>query len=131
MINVAYLCIILYFFFCKTIYSKHLNKFKLHHLYMYVYLCVWINLYNKNINKRPKFWNNFLQFLQILRNLDSRDLKTIEELPFFGTSYRIPNGAVHPAPLGNLIYAFLKATIFVISHNNQFFLFPGCLKGKI
>ena len=37
------------FFFCKAIYSKiYLNKFKLHHLYMYLYLCVWINLYNNN-----------------------------------------------------------------------------------
>ena len=55
MINVAYLCIILHifhfsFFFCKTIYSKYLNRLKLHHLYMYLYLCVWINLYNNNNN---------------------------------------------------------------------------------
>ena len=27
-----------YFFFCKTIYSKYLNNFKLHHLYMGVHL---------------------------------------------------------------------------------------------
>jgi len=36
-----------YFFICKAIYSKYLNKFKLHNLYMYFYICVWINLYNK------------------------------------------------------------------------------------
>jgi len=37
------------FFIWKTIYSKiYLNKFKLHHLYMYLYLCVWINLYDNN-----------------------------------------------------------------------------------
>ena len=34
------------FFIRRTILSKYLNKFKLHHLYMYLYLCVWINLYN-------------------------------------------------------------------------------------
>ena len=33
--------------FFKPVFSKiYLNKFKLHHLYMYLYLCVWINLYN-------------------------------------------------------------------------------------
>ena len=44
MISVAYLCIILHicFSFKKPIYSRYLNKFKLHHLYvwMYVYICV-------------------------------------------------------------------------------------------
>jgi len=38
-----------FFFCCKIIYSKiYLNKFKLHHLYMNLYLFVWINLYNNN-----------------------------------------------------------------------------------
>ena len=36
-------------FFWKPVFPKiYLNKFKLHHLYMYLYLCVWINLYNNN-----------------------------------------------------------------------------------
>jgi len=39
------------FFFCEAIYSKiYLNNFKLHHLYLYLNLCV-INLYNNNMNK--------------------------------------------------------------------------------
>ena len=47
--NVAYLCKILHifsFFVFKTIYSNYLSKFELHHLYMYLYLCVWIHLSN-------------------------------------------------------------------------------------
>ena len=36
-------------FFWKPVFSKiYLNKFKLHHLYMYLYLCLWINLYNND-----------------------------------------------------------------------------------
>ena len=27
------------FYFCKTIYSNCLNKFKLHHLCMYIFMC--------------------------------------------------------------------------------------------
>ena len=44
-INVFYLCIILHIFFSflleTCIFKKkiYLNKFKLHHLYMYLYLC--------------------------------------------------------------------------------------------
>ena len=34
------------YFFCKTLYSNYFDKFKLLHLYVYLYLCVWINLYN-------------------------------------------------------------------------------------
>ena len=45
------------FFFWKPVFSKiYLNKFKIHHLYMYLYLCVWINLYNNNINFYPFFF---------------------------------------------------------------------------
>ena len=29
-----------FFSFSKTKYSNYLNKFKLHHIYMYLYLCV-------------------------------------------------------------------------------------------
>ena len=50
MINGVYLRIILHIFLFsagKLYFQKlYLNKFKLHHLYMYLYLCVWINLYN-------------------------------------------------------------------------------------
>ena len=36
-------------FFWKPVFSKiYLNKFRLHHFYMYLYLCVWINLYNND-----------------------------------------------------------------------------------
>ena len=37
-------------FFWKPVFKKiYVNNFKLHHLYMYLYLCVWINLYNNNM----------------------------------------------------------------------------------
>ena len=39
-------------FFWKPVFSKiYLNKFNLHLLYMYLYLCVWINLYNNSKNE--------------------------------------------------------------------------------
>ena len=52
MINCLFVHNFAYFslFFWKPVFSKiYLNKFKLHHLCMYLYLCVWINLYNNII----------------------------------------------------------------------------------
>ena len=42
-----------FFFLLETcIFKKiYLNKFKLHHVYMYLYLCVWINLISNSIKK--------------------------------------------------------------------------------
>ena len=40
--------IFLFSFVKLYIQKMYLNTFKLHHLYMYLYLCVWIHLYNNN-----------------------------------------------------------------------------------
>ena len=42
----------IFFSFVKLyIQNFYLNKFKQHHLCMYLYLCVWINVYSNNLHK--------------------------------------------------------------------------------
>ena len=56
-------------FFWKPVFLKiYLNKFKLHHLYMYLYLCVWINLYNNKILEKSVIFRMKFVILMFLND---------------------------------------------------------------